>query len=197
MASDILPLLTVCGLDEIESHGSRAVTHVLSILDPDWPEPDFGAYPQPYLRTVLRFHDIIDPIPGMILPTKADVEAILAFGRSIAADQGGAEAHLLVHCHAGISRSTAAMTMILAQAYPKQDEIAIVERVFGIRAKAWPNHLMIAFADEILGRGGRLTEAVSNLYRLQLLRRPELADFMTKLGRAREVAIGHDLIGRG
>ena len=33
-------LLTICGLDELASHSTRGVTHVLSILDPDWPEPD-------------------------------------------------------------------------------------------------------------------------------------------------------------
>ena len=47
----------------------------------------------------------------MVLPQKPDVDAILAFGR----DAGGVR-HLLIHCHAGISRSTAAMLMILAQA---------------------------------------------------------------------------------
>jgi predicted protein tyrosine phosphatase len=189
MSIAIPSLLTVCGLDELESHGTRGVTHVLSILDPEQPDPDFGRYP-PHVRTLLRFHDIIDPTPGMVLPSVADVEAILAFGRAVMTDGAGAEAHLLVHCHAGISRSTAAMTSILAQAHPERDEPSIVEQVFDIRAKAWPNLLMIGFADDLLGRGGRLTEAVKVLYRRHLARRPELAEAMTKLGRGREVAIG-------
>ncbi len=193
MAIDALSLLTICGLDEIAGHRSRNVTHVLSILDPEWPDPDFTTYPPSHVRTVLRFHDIIDPTPGMVLPTEADVDTILAFGRAITAEGGTPEAHLLVHCHAGISRSTAAMIMILAQASPDQDEASIVERVFSIRDKAWPNHLMIAFADRRLGRAGRLTTATNDLYRRHLTRRPDLAGLMTKLGRAREVAIGLDL----
>ena len=34
-----ISLLTICGLEELEQHRARGVTHVLSILDPDWPDP--------------------------------------------------------------------------------------------------------------------------------------------------------------
>lgn len=189
MAIEAASLLTVCGLDELESHGSRAVTHVLSILDPGWPDPDFGTYP-PHVRTTLRFNDSIDPAPGIILPSVGDLEAILAFGRAVGADGGGAEAHLLVHCHAGISRSTAAITTILAQAEPATDERSIVDRVTAIRPQAWPNLRMIELADGLLGRDGRLVAAVSRLYRRRLAERPDLIEVMTGLDRAREVAIG-------
>ena len=50
---------------------------------------------------------------------------MLAFGR----DAGRDPSHLLIHCHAGISRSTAAMLMILAQAFPDEPEDAIVDRL--------------------------------------------------------------------
>ena len=106
----------------------------------------------PHFRATLRFHDAIEPGPGVVLPQKPDVDAILAFGR----DAGGVR-HLLIHCHAGISRSTAAMLMILAQAYPRETEGAIVDRLLEIRPQAWPNSRMVAFADELLGRDGRLT----------------------------------------
>ena len=107
--------LTICGLDELDGHQGRRVTHVLSILDPEWPEPSaFQAF-DPHFRTTLRFHDAIEPGPGILLPEKADVETILAFGRD-----AGDGPRLLVHCHAGISRSTAATLMILAQAHPRR-----------------------------------------------------------------------------
>ena len=38
-----ISVLTICGLDELDSHGSRGVTHVLSILDPGWPDPTCSA----------------------------------------------------------------------------------------------------------------------------------------------------------
>lgn len=183
-----LSLLTVCGLEELQEHTTRGVTHVLSILDPDWPEPElFGSFGE-HERTVLRFHDIIVPMAGQVLPQREDVEAILGFHDDVLAEErGSADTHVLIHCHAGISRSTAAMAMLLAKAYPDEDELALMRRLHAIREKAWPNARMIAFADESLGRGGRLSAAVRRLHARQLIVRPNLAAFMRNLGRADEV----------
>jgi hypothetical protein len=35
-----ISLITICGLDELKDHSARGVSHVLSILDPSWPEPE-------------------------------------------------------------------------------------------------------------------------------------------------------------
>lgn len=175
--------LTICGLDELADHASRGVTHVLSLMDPGWPEPAaFRAF-APHRRAAYYFHDAIEAAPDIAPPRAADVEAILAFGREIGSDSG----HLLVHCHAGISRSTAAMLMILAQAFDREDEDAVVARLEQTRPQAWPNSLMIGFADQRLARGGRLSEAVRKLHARRLTARPELAEVMRRLGRAREV----------
>src|SRR5215218_7556939 len=78
-----ISLLTICGLEELESHSARAVTHVLSILDPEWPDPQaFAAY-DPHHRTILRFHDAIEPGRNVVLPQIGHVEAILGFGRAL------------------------------------------------------------------------------------------------------------------
>jgi predicted protein tyrosine phosphatase len=167
MKSPAFSALTVCGLDELDGHAGRGVTHVLSILDPDWPEPEALLAFDPHFRATFRFHDAIEPAQGVVLPGRADIEAILAFGR-----EAGDVSHLLIHCHAGISRSTAAMLMILAQAYPRESEDAAGERLLAIRPQAWPNSRMIAFADELLGRDGRLTAAVSRIYSERLKTHP-------------------------
>src|SRR5579864_3513429 len=118
------PAFAICGLDELISHQGRGVTHVLSILDPDWPDPEaFQAY-DPHFRAIMRFHDAIEPEANVLLPQKKDVEAVLTFGRD-AAEAGG----LLIHCHAGISRSTAATLMILAQAHPDEREDALADQL--------------------------------------------------------------------
>ena len=177
--------LTICGLDELDLYRARGVTHVLSILDPDWPEPEaFRAF-DPHFRATIRFHDAIEPAPGVVLPQKADVEAILAFGRD-----AGDVSHLLIHCHAGISRSTAAVLMILAQARPRESEVAAVERLLAIRPQAWPNSSMIALADAALGREGRLAAAVGRIYARRLEAQPEFAELMRRGNRAREVELG-------
>lgn len=183
-----LSILTVCGIAELPDQGSRAVTHVLSILDPDHPDPEaFQAY-DPHVRTVLRFHDVIEPIPGMILPEPEHVEAILQFGEGLAQSRSeGAEGHLLVHCHMGVSRSTAAMVTLMAQNHPDADEDRLMERLAEIRPQAWPNSRMIAFADELLSRKGRLLDALRRHYGRRLRHDPNVATWMRELGRAREV----------
>lgn len=183
-----LSLLTVCGLEELDGHRDSRVTHILSILDPGIPDPaSFDRY-DPHHRTTLRFNDIIEPVPGMILPERKHVEEIVAFGEELVEDiEEGQEGHLLIHCHMGISRSTAAMTTMLAMARPEEAEDEVVARLLAIRPHAWPNALMIGFADDILGRSGRLSEAVRKVHRHQLDRKPDLEAVFRRLGRAAEV----------
>lgn len=183
-----ISLLTICGLAELEEHGTRGVTHVLSILDPETPEPDgFRGYRR-HARATLRFHDIIEPAGSMLMPQPHHVESVLAFGETLSPDGTVAsDAHLLVHCHMGVSRSTAAMTTLLCQLHPDADEDAVFSHLHSIRPQIWPNSRMIGFADASLGKGGRLTAALGRLYARQLQLRPDLASYMEHNGRAREV----------
>jgi predicted protein tyrosine phosphatase len=183
-----LSMLTICGISELPDQGVRSVTHVLSILDPDHPEPEaFQAY-DPHYRTVLRFNDVIDPLPGMILPAVEHVESVLRFGEDLARSSSGrAEGHLLVHCHMGISRSTAAMLALMAQTYPDENEDRLYERLSEIRPQAWPNSLMVQFTDDLLSRGGRLTAALGRHYGRRVRQDPKMAQWMRELGRGREV----------
>jgi predicted protein tyrosine phosphatase len=71
---------------------------------------------------------------GTVVPQPEHVADILSFGRQLSA-----HTHLLVHCHAGVSRSTAAMTLILAQAVPDVPADRIFGEVLRIRPQAWPN----------------------------------------------------------
>src|SRR5579859_4167722 len=128
--------ITVCGIAELPNHGTVGVTHVLSILDPGFPDPDaFGAFGE-HERLELRFHDIVDELPGMRLPQREDVAALLSFGRDLMREP---HAHLLVHCHMGISRSTASMALILAQARPDRPASEAMAEVRRIRPRIWPN----------------------------------------------------------
>jgi predicted protein tyrosine phosphatase len=184
--------ITVCGIEELAGHCSVGASHVLSILDPETPVPEaFGAFGE-HEKLELRFDDIIEETPGKVLPDSGHVERILAFGRNLTAEPPPS-AHLLVHCHAGISRSTAAMALILAQALPHEPAAAILELVHGIREKAWPNLRIIELGDAMLGRGGKLVREVHALHRLQLRIRPHLAEFMQNGGRGREVAAAQAL----
>ncbi|MFO1068648.1 MAG: protein-tyrosine-phosphatase [Geminicoccaceae bacterium] len=180
--------LTVCGLGELHGQGQRAVTHVLSILDPGYPDPTAFAAWDPHARETMRFHDIIEEYPGFIAPTREDVGTILAFGDTIHAD-GSDLSHLLIHCHAGISRSTAALATLLAAETPG-DEEGVFARLRAIRAQAWPNSRMIGFADDLLGCGGRLSAALREHYRLQVSARPDLVEMIRSVGRDAEIPPG-------
>lgn len=182
------PVLTVCGIDELPGQRDRAVTHVLSIVDPDLPELEaFASYAQHH-RTTLRFHDIISAIPDQVMPHPDHVAAVLAFGSDfLARQEQDAQSHLLVHCHMGISRSTAAMLTLMAQANPDEEAEDLFRRLVEIRPQAWPNSQMISFADEQLGRGGDLTAALRRHYGRQLRVQPKYTEWMTMLGREAEL----------
>ena len=172
-----MSLRTVCGLDELGLHSRSGLTHVLSILDPGYPTPEVFTAFEDHNKLELRFHDAIEPSPGIQPPSETDIAAILEFGKRIH-DHDEGRPVVLVHCHVGISRSTAAMAMLIAQAHPEADEAEVFNRLIAIRPRAWPNSRMIGFADNVLGRGGRLVEALARLYRAQIPRVPEIANYM-------------------
>jgi predicted protein tyrosine phosphatase len=175
---------SICGIEELDGHSAAGVTHVLSLLDPGWPEPEaFGGFGE-HARLDLRFHDIIDPLPGLRLPRQDDVAALLRF-----AAQAGTEdaAHLLVHCQKGLSRSTASLALILAQARPDLAAEDVLAEVVRQRPRAWPNLRILELGDALLGRGGSLVAVVAACYRARLAARPQLADGMIEMGRAREL----------
>jgi predicted protein tyrosine phosphatase len=98
-----------------------------------------------------------------------------------------AQAHLLVHCHAGISRSTASMMLILAQARPDVPARDIIAQVVKIRPRAWPNLRILEFGDALLGRGGEIVAAAHERYRAVVAQRPDWKQIMIEAGRGREV----------
>lgn len=180
--------LTICGLNELDCLSTPDLTHALSIVDPGLPEPEQLRALDPACRTTLRFHDEIEPGPGLELPRSEHVRAILAFGNSLIDNGRKRETvHALVHCQMGISRSTAAAATLLTQLHSGDDEDHIFKRVLESRPQAWPNCLMIAMADDLLGRGGRLTAALGRLYARQLAVRPGLGIYMRENGRGFEV----------
>lgn len=108
-------------------------------------------------RLVLKFNDTIWPSAltnGECSPRPEHVKQIVEFGRGI---EGG---HLLVHCHAGISRSTAAALIVLATHKDPSCAKEIDQMVRRARPSPTPrpNNLMLEYADELLGWDGCLAE---------------------------------------
>jgi predicted protein tyrosine phosphatase len=177
--------LTICGIDELAGHCAGDVTHVLSILDPGWPEPEVLSVFEINRRLRLRFHDIIEAQPGWIAPERWDVELLLAFSRELGRSQ---PTHLLIHCHAGVSRSTAAATLVLSQLHPDWAAEQALREVVRLRPRAWPNLRILELGDDVLGRRGEIVKAARAHYRSAIEREPWLAEAMIEGGRGREVA---------
>ena len=174
--------LVICGIREIDATLDARVTHVISILDPGFDESArFAALPpENFLR--LTFSDIIDEAPGMELPAEGHVAAILAFGGAALSLAGH---RVLIHCHMGISRSTAAAIMLLAQ--HGRDPAAAVARVAEMRPIAWPNLRMIELADGLLELDRRLVDAVRRHHAKTIRGKNEFRDSLIRHGRGREI----------
>ncbi|HEX6866111.1 MAG TPA: hypothetical protein VF122_02655 [Caulobacteraceae bacterium] len=129
-------------------------SHVITLLGHDSIDdaPKFGSAER-HLKMLV--HDICEPCEGLIHPTEAMVEKVLTFGRGWTG-----ETPMLVHCWAGVSRSSAAAFMLACERCPETDEQVIAQRLRKASRAATPNELMVRLADDLLGRGGRMVDAV-------------------------------------
>lgn len=107
------------------------------------------------VRLSLTFNDIIEPRPGLVAPDASHVRGLLDFAKGWSMD-----APLLIHCYAGISRSTAAAYIIASALNPAFNESELAGLVRSLSPSATPNIRLVALADEILGRNGRMTAAI-------------------------------------
>jgi predicted protein tyrosine phosphatase len=109
---------------------------------------------------VVILSDIVTELEGHTLPAKSHVEKLLAFVRRW--DQTGP---LLIHCWAGVSRSTAAAFIAACALRPHRDEAEIAQAVRANSPTATPNARLVAVADAMLGRNGRMIAAVEKIGR--------------------------------
>ena len=128
------------------------VDRVVSLISPNAPALS------PPADVVFRFNDIDGPRPGLVPPTKGDVEAILALSTP-------ARSTLLLHCHAGISRSTAAAYALACHHHGPGQEISLAKVLRAASPEATPNPLIVALADELLKRDGAMVRAIAALGR--------------------------------
>lgn len=130
-------------------------THLLGILDPPTPEPAIYDH-DPHLRTtlLLRFLDIDVSQPDG--PTAGHAEQIIAFADQVRSAHALAPARLLVHCHAGISRSTASAYIALARDFGVDRAADAFRALLRVTINPWPNRRLVSLADSTLAAGGRL-----------------------------------------
>lgn len=153
--------LLICPLSQVETvRAAHRPSHLVSLLSPTsadqtWPVCGPGSA---HLR--LAFHDIAAPRSDLVAPSAEMVARLLAF----AAGWDPARP-MLVHCWAGVSRSTAAAFIIACQRAPGRSERDIAQALRAAAPYATPNPLMVALADAALGAGGRMSAAIAEIGR--------------------------------
>ena len=134
-------------------------SHAIGILGPDTAHPVFGKLPEAHhLR--LSFHDVAAVTPGLSAPRSGDMTKLLGFLRN-----WNGPSPLLIHCWAGISRSTAAGFIAGCLLRPGDDEWLLARELRQAAPSATPNPLLVALADEALGRDGRMIAAIAGIGR--------------------------------
>src|SRR5262249_18300713 len=101
-----------------------------------------------------------EPLAECVAPNADHVARIIAFAQA-----WGGEGHMVVHCWAGISRSTAAAFTALCAINPDAPEEAIAFALRRASPTAYPNRLFIRLADEALARDGRMVRAIEAIGR--------------------------------
>jgi predicted protein tyrosine phosphatase len=132
-------------------------SHAVSLLDPGSMFPVLGDFPdERHFR--VGVHDINEPREGERICDAACMGAILDF-----VSGWDRQAPMLIHCYAGISRSTATAFITACLHNPGVDEHAIALALRQASPAAWPNRRFVALADAELGRSGRMSRAISEI----------------------------------
>ena len=104
--------------------------------------------------------DITAHQEGHILPAETHVLHLLDFARA-----WNRRAPLLIHCYAGVSRSTAAAFIAACALKPEQDEAELAQLIRQRSPTATPNAKLVEIADQILNRNGRMSAAIEAIGR--------------------------------
>ena len=107
---------------------------------------------------ILGMDDIMLPIDGYTHPAEGHVHELIDF-----VQRWDRRAPVVMHCYAGISRSTAGAFISACALNPRRDEAAIARAIRGSSKTAMPNTMLVGHADRILGRRGRMIAAVEAL----------------------------------
>ena len=151
-------MIHVCSLaalpDTVKASGA---SHVLTVMaNVDQVQRPESVLPANHLK--VQMDDITEAIDGFVAPSGQHIEKVLAFVRG-----WDRNAPLVVHCYAGISRSTASAFAAACMLNPHKHEISIARQIRAASPIASPNRLIVSLADKALGRDGRMLRALDEM----------------------------------
>jgi predicted protein tyrosine phosphatase len=151
--------IVVCPLSRVpEVAREHRPSHVISLLDPGTHFPALPALGDRHLR--IGVHDIELEEHGFDAVCDERIRTLLDF-----VQKWEREDPILIHCYAGISRSTASAYITACAHNPSADEEEIALALRQASSTASPNRRFIALADAELGRGGRMVKAIETIGR--------------------------------
>ncbi|WP_137933218.1 tyrosine phosphatase family protein [Mesorhizobium comanense] len=153
-------MIHVCSLSKVEETVARTrAERLLSLLSAgtDVVRPA-SISRENHLHLVM--HDIAMAQDGMTMPGEEHVRNLLDFAR-----RWDRTKPMVVHCYAGISRSTASAYIIAAALAPDRDELELAQTLRALSPSATPNPRLIAVADALLDRDGRMVAAIQSIGR--------------------------------
>ena len=151
-------MIHVCSLAALPEIVKRTgASHVLTVMaNVEQVARPVSVLPANHLKVAMD--DITEEMDGFVAPSEAHVEKVLTFVRG-----WDRSAPLVVHCYAGISRSTASAFAAACALNPHRDEIAIARQIRASSPIASPNRLIVSLADKALGREGRMLRALDEM----------------------------------
>ncbi len=151
-------MIHVCSLarlyDTVEETGALHIVTLLRLTD----RVTRPGHIAPENHLVLAVDDISEPAEGYAVPGEEHVVRLIEF-----AGAWDRKTPLIVHCFAGISRSTAGAFVAACAIKPDRDETEIARAIRGASRTAQPNARIVAIADRLLKRNGRMIRAVETL----------------------------------
>ncbi len=155
-----MPTLHVCSLSRLHDTVVRVgASHVATLINAGTPVTRPPSI-RPENHLFLGFNDIVEPMEGMLPVTSAQIARFLDFVAT-----WDRARPMVVHCWAGISRSTAGGYVAACALLPGIDEAAIARELRARAPSATPNGRVVAMADELLGRDGRMVAAIRSIGR--------------------------------
>lgn len=153
-------MIHICSLARLEETVARVQAgSVVSLLATGTPLTRPASISEDRHLT-LWMNDIVDAAPDMTPPGVDHVERLIAF--ATAWDRRRPK---VIHCFAGISRSTAAAYITVAALSPERNEMELARSLRAASPSATPNPKLIAIADDMLGRQGRMVDAIRSIGR--------------------------------
>jgi predicted protein tyrosine phosphatase len=155
-----MPRIHVCALNHIDATAQAiGARSMVTLINPDYPVE------RPAVIAAHRHHrvdisDITEPLEGHVAPGAHHVERFLEF-----VQDWDRREPMLIHCYAGVSRSTAAAFIAVCALAPERNENETARLLRRLSPTATPNLLLVRHADLLLRRDQRMVEAIKAIGR--------------------------------